>query len=152
MSTIVILPGTARCSRSLPLITAMSSVFSTPAGSGCSSGTFSSPNCTKKPASSNFSRITLRSKSSGTSTVGVFSDALACEDQRRRLHLLDEGDRRALRVDLRIVVYRGAEVRDHPAVDVVLAVVALPVADAGAGHRRLEALRLRDRPHRHVAA
>src|SRR5205807_8552547 len=51
-----------------------------------------------------------------------------------------------------IVVHRGAEVRDHPLVDAVLAVVALPVGDAGAGDGGAEAIGLRHRPHRHVAA
>src|ERR1041384_2062681 len=59
--------------------------------------------------------------------------ALADHDQRRRGHSLDERDRRALRVRRRIVVHRCTEVRDHPLIDRILSVVALPVGDAGAG-------------------
>ena len=83
---------------------------------------------------------------------GAFAVALADEDQRRRLYFLDEIDRRAFGIDRGIVVNRCAEERDHPLVDAILAVVALPVGDAGAGHGGLEAVGLRDGPHGHVAA
>jgi len=78
--------------------------------------------------------------------------ALPLQYQGRRAHRLDEADGRAAGVDPGIVVHRGAKIRDHPLVDAVLTVVALPVDDAGAGHRGAEAPRLGDRPHRHVAA
>src|ERR1039458_2688429 len=74
--------------------------------------------------------------------VGLWGGALAVAvshyDQSRRLHLLDEVDRGHFRVDRGIVVDRRAEVRDHPGVDGVLAVVTLPVGDSGAGHRGKE--------------
>ena len=76
--------------------------------------------------------------------VGLGRRALAIpvahHHQRRRVGLLDEVDRRTLRVDRGIVVDRCAEVRHHPLVDGVLAVVALPVGDARAGHGGLESL------------
>src|SRR5580658_2155540 len=82
----------------------------------------------------------------------AFDVALADEHEGRRAHVADVRDRRALRVHGGIGVDRGAEEREHPLVDPVLAVVALPVRDAGAGEGRFEAVRLRDGPHRHVAA
>ena len=57
-----------------------------------------------------------------------------------------------LGVDGRVVIDAGAEERDHPLVDGVLAVVALPVGEAGAGDGGAEALRLGDGEHGHEAA
>src|SRR6185436_3241852 len=77
---------------------------------------------------------------------------LSHQDERRGLDLLDERDRRAAGVDFRVVVHRGAEVRDHPLIDAVLPIIALPVRDPGSGDRGAEAAGLGHRPHRHVAA
>src|SRR5215471_10171899 len=77
---------------------------------------------------------------------------VAVQDERRRLRFLDEGDRRGSGVDLGIFVDGGSEEGDHPAVDAVLPVVALPVDDPRARDGGLEAVGARDRPHRHVSA
>src|SRR5579872_821993 len=52
--------------------------------------------------------------------------AVAADDERRRVHLLDEGEGGAPLVDLGIVVNGSSEVGEHPGVDVVRAVVAQP--------------------------
>src|SRR5205823_3411007 len=49
-------------------------------------------------------------------------------------------------------INRRAEVRDHPLVNRILAVVALPVRDARAGYRGPEPVGLRNGPHGHVSA
>src|SRR6202021_3822288 len=49
------------------------------------------------------------------------------QHQRRRLRPLDVVDCRALRIDRRIVVHRRPKVGNHPLVNGVLPVVALPV-------------------------
>ena len=61
-------------------------------------------------------------------------------------------DGRALGVDGRIVVDRRAEVGHHPLINVILAVIAQPIGEACSGHGSAETIRLRDRPHGHVAA
>src|SRR5262249_27699364 len=78
--------------------------------------------------------------------------AIPVEDERRRLDVLDERNRRGPGVNLGIFVDGLAEIREHPLVDAILSVVALPVHDAGAGDRGFESVRLRDGPHRHVSA
>src|SRR5581483_1377345 len=78
--------------------------------------------------------------------------AIADQNQGRGLHLLDEVDRRTLGVDGRIIVDRRAEERNHPLVDGVLAVIALPVGDTGPRDGGAESPRLCDGPHGHVAA
>ena len=78
--------------------------------------------------------------------------AVAHHHQRRRLGFLDEVDGGAFGVDRRIVVDRRAKVRNHPLVDGVLSVIALPVGDAGAGDSRLEAVGLGDGEHGHESA
>src|SRR6266576_4735432 len=78
--------------------------------------------------------------------------AISYYDQRRRLYVLDVFDRRTLRVHRRIVVHGLAEEWHHPLVDRVLPVVALPIADARAGHRRLEPRSPRYTEHRHKSA
>src|SRR5438270_9982874 len=77
---------------------------------------------------------------------------LAHDDQRRRLHLLDKCNRRALRIHRRIVIYRSAEIRNHPLIDEVLAVVTLPVGKPRARDGSSEPVCLRDGPHRHESA
>src|SRR6204780_4673167 len=82
----------------------------------------------------------------------AFPVAIAYDHQRRRLHIFDKRDGRALRVHCRIVVDICAEKRWHPLVDFVLAVIAQPVGKACACHSGAEAIRLRNSPHGHVAA
>ena len=72
--------------------------------------------------------------------------------QRRRLHLLDEVDRRRLRIHRRIVIHRRPEERHHPLVNRVLPVIRLPVRNSRSRHRRPEPGRLRHREHRHKSA
>src|SRR5262249_51187717 len=50
---------------------------------------------------------------------GTFTVTVANEDQRGRLGFFDKSNRRALGIDLRIVIDRSAEERDHPLVDLV---------------------------------
>src|SRR6185312_13883262 len=69
-----------------------------------------------------------------------------------RLRLLDEGDGRGPGVDGGVVIDAGAEEGNHPLVDGVLAVVALPVGEAGAGDGSAEAVGLGDGEHGHEAA
>ncbi len=83
---------------------------------------------------------------------GTLAVAVADKDERRGLDVLDEINRRAFGVDVRVVVNGGAEEGDHPLIDVVLAVVALPIGDAGARDGGAEPSGLSDRPHRHIAA
>ena len=74
-------------------------------------------------------------------------------NQRRRLRLLDVGDRRGLRVDLRIVPRRRLQVLPREWVDVGVDVVGHPVGDAGADRDRLEPRRVvRGEERRDVAA
>ena len=83
---------------------------------------------------------------------GTFAIPISNDDQRRRVVLLDKVDRRTPRVDSRIIVDRRAEVRNHPLVDGVFAVVAEPVRDSGAGDCGLEAICLCGREHGHKSA
>src|SRR2546423_941555 len=78
--------------------------------------------------------------------------AIAAYDQSRCVHVLDERHRGTACVHRRVVVDRGAEVRDHPRIDVVRAVVTEPVRKSCACDRRLEAVCLGQGPHGHVAA
>ena len=72
--------------------------------------------------------------------------AIAHHHQRRRFHVLDERDRRAFRVHRRIVIHRRAEIRNHPLIDPILAVIALPIRDARARERRAETIASASRP------
>src|SRR5579863_2628318 len=83
---------------------------------------------------------------------GTFGVAVSHDNQRGRFDVLNEVNRRAFCIHRGIVVDGGAEIRNHPLVDSVLAVVALPVGKAGAGYGRAETIGLRDRPHRHESA
>src|ERR1700722_18291320 len=83
---------------------------------------------------------------------GAFAITVSHDDQGWRLHVLDVLDRRTLRVDGGIVVYGFAEEGNHPLVDGVLAVVALPVADACTRYGCFEACRLGYAKHHHEAA
>ncbi len=69
-----------------------------------------------------------------------------------RLHVLDEVNRRTFLVNSGIVVNRCTEEREHPLIDQVLAVVTLPISNAGAGNGGVEAARLCDCPHGHEAS
>src|SRR5580692_161891 len=51
-----------------------------------------------------------------------------------------------------LVIYRRAEVRQHPLVDGIFAIITLQISDPSAGECRPETIGLRDRPHGHVAA
>ena len=78
--------------------------------------------------------------------------AVADNHQRRSLRFVNEVDRGAFVVGGRVIVNRGAEVGDHPLVDRVLAVIALPVGDARSRNRRAKAIRLGHREHGHESA
>src|SRR5438876_12154629 len=82
----------------------------------------------------------------------AFRVALTDNDQRRCFHLLYVVNGRTFLVDGGIVVNRCTEERDHPLIDQVLAIVTLPITNAGTGHGTTESISLRDSPHRHVAA
>src|SRR5947209_8865118 len=82
---------------------------------------------------------------------GDFSVAIADKDERRGFDVLDEVHGVALGVDSGIVVHGAAEERDHPLVDVVLAVVTEPVGESSTGDGGGEAGGLGFRPHGHVS-
>src|SRR5437667_3624073 len=81
----------------------------------------------------------------------AFRVALTDNDESRCFHLLYVVNRRTFLVHSRIVVNRCAEERNHPLINQVLAVVTLPVGNAGTRNGATEAISLRDSPHRHVA-
>src|SRR5437870_12482763 len=83
---------------------------------------------------------------------GRFGIAFADDDQGGSLDLFDVLDRRTLPINSRIVVDRRTEEWNHPLIDQVLAVVTLPISDASTRDGATKTVRLRDRPHRHVAA
>src|SRR5438132_4662637 len=83
---------------------------------------------------------------------GTFGIAFADDNQSRSLDLFNVLNGRTLPIDGGIVVYRRTEEGDHPLVDQVLAVVTLPVGKTRTSYRATETVRLRDCPHRHVAA
>jgi len=71
---------------------------------------------------------------------GTLAIAVAHDRKRGGGDVLNEGDGRTLGVDLGVVVYRGAEVGNHPLVNGVFAVVRKPVGDAGSGDGGPEAM------------
>src|ERR1700682_273475 len=83
---------------------------------------------------------------------GALAVAVSYDDEGWGLHVFDVFDGGAFGVDGGVVVDGGAEEGDHPLVDGVLAVVALPVADARAGDGCAEARGLGDAEHGHEAA
>ncbi len=83
---------------------------------------------------------------------GTLAVAVAHDDECGCFGLLDVGDGGAFGVDGGIVVDTGTEERQHPLVNGVLAIVALPVADACAGDGGGETMCLRDGEHGHEAA
>src|ERR1035438_5730365 len=82
----------------------------------------------------------------------AFAVAITHYDQGGSLHLLDEVDGGHFAVYRGVVVDRSAEIGNHPGVDGVLTVVALPVGDAGASHSGLKASGLGHGKHGHEAA
>src|ERR1700679_2043558 len=76
----------------------------------------------------------------------------ANQNQCWSFRVLDEGHGCAPCIDRGIVIHRGAEIRNHPLVDVVLTVIAQPVREARAGNRRSETMSLGYGPHRHISA
>src|SRR5581483_49780 len=58
----------------------------------------------------------------------------------------------ALGVNRRVGINGRAKIRNHPLVDGVLTVVALPIGKAGAGDGGAKTVGLRDGPHGHVPA
>src|SRR4051812_10858130 len=77
----------------------------------------------------------------------------AVQNEQRRGHVVDEGDRRALAIELhRLLVRHALEERGDVAGNVGGAVHAHEVEEASALHRRLEAVRLGHDPGGHVAA
>src|SRR6476660_10585025 len=83
---------------------------------------------------------------------GTFGIAFADDDESGRLDLFDVLNRRTPPINSGIIINRRTEERDHPLVDQILAVVTLPIGDARTRHRAAETVRLRDRPHCHIAA
>src|SRR5580698_5349982 len=81
---------------------------------------------------------------------GTFAIVFTDQDQSRRLGVFDERHGRTAGIDGGVVVNGSAEIGDHPFVDVILAVIALPVGEASAGNRGAKAMGLRDCPHGHV--
>src|SRR5436853_4491 len=81
-----------------------------------------------------------------------FDVAIAYNYKRRRFDLLYVCNRRALRIDGGIVVNGCSEEGDHPLIDSVLAVVALPIGDSRARDRGFEPISLGHGPHRHESA
>jgi len=82
---------------------------------------------------------------------GNFAVAVADQDERGGFGFFDEVDGGAFGVDVGIVVDGFAEERNHPLVNEIFAVIALPVGEACACHGGFEAAGLRDGPHGHVA-
>src|SRR5438034_11271769 len=82
----------------------------------------------------------------------AFRVALTDNDQRRCFHLLYVVNGRTFLVDGGIVVNRCTEERDHPLIDQVLAIVTLPIGDAGTGYGAMEVISLRNCPHGHETA
>src|SRR2546430_8279176 len=82
----------------------------------------------------------------------TFRIALTDYHQGGGLHILNEVNRRTLLVNGGIVVNRCAEERNHPLIDQVLAIVTLPVGNAGTGDSAAETVSLADSPHGHKAA
>src|SRR5271165_4091041 len=72
---------------------------------------------------------------------------IADDDKRGRLDLADKVDGRALGISRWIVIDRRAEEGNHPLVDRVLAIIALPVGDTCPGDRCTEAIRLSNGEH-----
>src|SRR5258708_3130167 len=64
----------------------------------------------------------------------AFRVALTDDDQGRCLHIFDEVNGGTLLVNGGIVVDRRTEEGNHPLINQVLAVIALPIGNAGAGH------------------
>src|SRR5579864_407459 len=81
-----------------------------------------------------------------------FAVAVADQDQRRRFDVPHEVHGITLGIHRRIVVDRSAKEGNHPLVDLIYAIVAEPVRKPGTGHRCRKTMRLRLRPHGHVAA
>src|SRR5215468_898741 len=82
----------------------------------------------------------------------AFAVTVAHQNQRRRFGVLDESNRRAFGVNSGVIVNRGAKERDHPLINLILAIVALQVGQTGAGSGGGKAIALRDSPHGHVTA
>src|ERR1700677_778048 len=82
----------------------------------------------------------------------AFAVAITDHNEGRRLDFLDVFDRRALGVDVCIVIDGFAEEWHHPLDNGGCAVVALPVADACSCDCGPEAIGLRDAEHGHEAA
>src|SRR5438067_12959949 len=59
---------------------------------------------------------------------------------------------RYIRVYVRNHLNRCTEESHHPLIDQVLAIVTLPIGNARAGYGAMEAISLRNCPHRHEAA
>ena len=83
---------------------------------------------------------------------GALAVAVAYDDEGWGLDVLDVLDGGAFGVDGWVVVDAGAEEGEHPLVDGIFAVVALPIADAGSGYGGAEARGLGDAEHGHEAA
>src|SRR6266496_4163989 len=82
----------------------------------------------------------------------AFRVALTDNDEGRGLYVFDKPNGRAFLIRGGIVVNGCAEERDHPLIDQILSVVALPISDAGASNSGTETISLRDSPHGHESA
>src|ERR1041384_1757739 len=81
----------------------------------------------------------------------AFSVALTDNDEGRSLHVFDKPNGRTFFVSAWVVVDGCAKERDHPLIDQVLAIVALPIGNPGAGDGGTEPVRLRNRSEEHTS-
>src|SRR5437763_5597453 len=82
----------------------------------------------------------------------AFRVALTDNDEGSGLYVFDKPNGRAFLIRGGIVVNCCAEERDHPLIDQILSIVALPTGDAGASNSATETIGLGDGPHRHEPA
>ena len=83
---------------------------------------------------------------------GTLGITLAGDNQGRGLYLFNVTNRWTFLVHPGIIINGWTEERNHPLVDQVLAIITLPVGNAGTCYCCLKTIRLRNCPHRHVAA
>src|SRR4030095_16044290 len=79
----------------------------------------------------------------------AFGVSLADDDERGGLYIFDKANRRTFLINVWIVINRRAKERDHPLIYQVLAIVTLPIRNAGTCDRGAETICLCNRPHGH---